>query len=241
MRFLNDIVVLSHDTIAVVNPVDNTLELCRLNTATATLHILQALDLPPIHNDLSLFRVSTAHGASTDSPRDSAPPSHLRSSSSFSPAALFYEDPARVITCIALHYTTKRANPNNEEWIAPEERARVLLVTRRTALRALAATSAAAEHAPVPTPWRTWSLGAAVGARALRLAGFGAHAALHERLFVCASGAVTHLDFNPHRVRASGVESLCYWKRGAWAGDSDDEREIVSAGGRDAGTGAASR
>ncbi|KAH9993564.1 hypothetical protein BJV77DRAFT_350632 [Russula vinacea] len=208
-HFLDNIVVLSHNTIALVNPVDNTLELCRIDTATATLHILRTLDLPPIHNDLSLFRASSAvHSPST------IPPPAPR-------AALFYEDPARTITCIALHYTPAESAVSLDpgEWREPEEQARTLLVTRHSALLTLAAAAAAAQNAQAQrarTPWRTWSSSAA---RVLRLAGatgashgFGTHATSYERLFLfgkttpAASATtdtvttITHLDFNSHRV-----------------------------------------
>jgi hypothetical protein len=91
-----------------------------------------------------------------------------------------------------------------------EEQARVLLVTRHSALLVLADSAtrnAQAQHAR--TPWRTWSSNAA---RVLRLAshGVGTHATSHERLFLFANKTpaasstdtvtVTHLDFNPHRV-----------------------------------------
>ena len=99
-----------------------------------------------------------------------------------------------------------------------EEQARVLLVTRPSALIVLAAAAQNA-HVRVRTPWRTWSNSTA---RVLRLAragadhGFGTHATSHERLFLfsrktltsttsATTGTVTvmHLDFNPHRVSRS--------------------------------------
>jgi hypothetical protein len=113
--------------------------------------------------------------------------------------------------CIALQYMTRRANLSDEEWFEPEEHTRVFLITRPSALRALdnadADAADTAQHrdarARARTPWHAWSSVAAtaVEAPALRLADCGAHATLHERLFVFASGAVAHLDFNPHRVR----------------------------------------
>jgi len=243
---LNDIVILSHDTIALVNPTNDTLELCRLDTTAAILHKLRTLKLPPIHNDLVLFRVSTAHSASTDPPQDSAPPSRTRSSYSpfpSTPAALFYEDSERAITCIALHYTTETKSWNNDEWFYPEEYARVFLVTRRSALCVLAATPAVAGDdaaqaqaqaidTPAHTPWCAWS--PAVEARVLSPLVLGAHATLHERLFVFGGGVLAHFDFNPHRARgalsergrercafAPGIESLCGGKRGAWIGEGE--------------------
>jgi hypothetical protein len=249
-HFLNDIVILAHDTVALVNPTNNTLELCRLDTTAAILHKLRTLKLPPIHDDSVLFRISTAHSASTDPPQDIAPPLASRTRSSYSsfpstPAALFYEDPERTITCIALHYTTETKSWNNDDWFYPEECARVVLVTRRSALCALAATPAVAGDdaahsqaidapAHTHTPWCTWS--PAVEARVLSPDVLDAHAALHERLFVLGGGALTHFDFNPHRARgtlggrgrgrercafAQGVESLCGGKRGAWIGEGE--------------------
>jgi hypothetical protein len=236
-HFLNDIVILSHDIIALVDPTNNTLELCRLDTTAAILHKLRTLQLPPNYDDLVLFRVSPSHSASTD------PPSRTRSSYSSSPstpAALFYEDSERAITCIALHYTTSETkNWNNDEWFYPEECARLFLVTRRNALCVLAATPAIAGDdaaqaqaidAPAHTPWCTWS--PAVEARVLEAVVFGAHATLHERLFVFGGGILAHFDFNPHRARGAlcererercaftpGIELLCGWKRGAWIGE----------------------
>lgn len=251
---MDNIVVLSHNTIALVNPVDNTLELCRIDTATATLHILRTLDLPPIHNDLSLFRASSAvHSPST------IPPPAPR-------AALFYEDPARTITCIALHYTPAEsaASLDPGEWREPEEQARTLLVTRHSALLTLAAAAAAqnAQAQRARTPWRTWSSSAA---RVLRLAGatgashgFGTHATSYERLFLfgkttpAASATtdtvttITHLDFNSHRVSrprttssSRAVHGCCcarlsgagfntlrgHWERGDCVGECGYEEE----------------
>ncbi|KAI0286350.1 hypothetical protein BC826DRAFT_972637 [Russula brevipes] len=225
-HYLNDIVIVSHDTIALVNPVDSTLELGRLDSATATLHVLRTLCLPPAHSELSLFRASTGPSPLTTAPRrsSSAPPPHISSSSSSSssPPALFCEDPGRAITSVALHYTATGGTPSHEEWAEPDEHARALLITRRSALRRLAAGRTAQAH----TPWCAWGPAAA---RVLWLAGngngggsvaghgFGAHATLHERLFLFAGNAHAHahapgpapppavavaqLDFNVHRIR----------------------------------------
>jgi hypothetical protein len=54
------------------------------------------------------------------------------------PAALFYEDPAWGIICIALHYTLRASSGHGEEWKEMEEQVGVLIVTRHSALRALA-------------------------------------------------------------------------------------------------------
>jgi hypothetical protein len=224
---LDYITILSHDTIALINPVGNTLELCRIDIATATLHILRTLDLPPIHSDLSLFRASNTVHSSFLAPSTSPPP---RGKLGNAPAALFYEDPARTIICIALHYTdttAKRASLDTGEWREMEEQARVLLVTRPSALLVLATT---AQNAQVcsRTPWHNWSSSAA---RVLRLPvpsanhDFGTHATSHERLFLfprktyasttstTRTVTVTHLDFNPHRVSrprtSSPVHEYC--------------------------------
>jgi hypothetical protein len=96
-----------------------------------------------------------------------------------------------------------------------EEQARVLLVTRPSALLVLA-TAAQNAQARLCTPWHTWSSSTA---RVLRLTiasanhGFGTHATTHERLFLfprktpasttsttTRTVTVTHLDFNSHRV-----------------------------------------
>lgn len=209
---MDHIAILSHDTIALINPVGNILEICRIDIASATLYTLCTLDLPPIHSDLSLFRASsTTHGSFI------IPPTSPQGDA---PATLFYEDPARTIICIALHYTdtaAKRASLDSGEWREMEEQARVLLVTRPSALIVLAAAAQNA-HVRVRTPWRTWSSSTA---RVLRLAraganhGFGTHATSHERLFMfsrktltstsATTGTVTamHLDFNSHRVSRS--------------------------------------
>lgn len=241
-QFLNDIVILSHDTIALVNPTNHTLELCRLDTTAAILHKLRTLKLPPIHNDLVLFRISTAHSTSTDPPPSRTSPS-LPSFPS-TPAALFYEDSERAITCIALHYTTKTNSCwSNGEWFYPDECARDFLVTRRSALCLLAAAGdgddaaqAQAIDAPAHTPWCAW--GPAVEARVLSPVVRGAHATLHERIFVSGGGMLEHFDFNPHRARgalggrerelglercafAPGIESHCWGKGGAWVGEGE--------------------
>jgi hypothetical protein len=112
-----------------------------------------------------------------------------------------------------------------------EEQARVLLVTRHSALLALA-TAAQNAQAYARTPWRTWSSDTAHVLRPVGAAtsyGFGMHATSYERLFLFsrktpasfASSAtivntmtVAHLDFNPHRVshprisRASSSSSV---------------------------------
>ena len=227
MDCFNDVIVLSHDVIALVNPVHNTLELCRLDTTTAKLHTQRKLELPPIHGDLSLYRASTTRCPSTSPPRGNAP-SQIRPS----PALPFYDDPARGIICIALHYTVEATEEGDDYDI--EEHTRVLLVARRAALHDLAAAAAAAEEDPLAhTSWRTWSPAAA---RALLHAegptaapSFATHTTLHERLFLfTGTPAVAHLDFNPHRAfrRVHGRYCAC----GQEEGDGEDGRGVYRCG-----------
>jgi hypothetical protein len=217
--------------IALVNPINHTLELCRLDTTTATLRNLRTLGLPPAPYELALFRVSTPHGATADPPPGYAPPSHIRSSSF--QIAQFYGDPERAITCIALHYTTKRKNSYdlNAEWFEPEERSRRYLVTRHGALSVLAATSAVADDdadksqdALAHTPWCTWSpaVKAQLLPQVLPPSGFGAHTTLHERLFLSDDGALEHFDFNLYRARGAPCGGRRYGVVDGYDNEDDD-------------------
>ncbi|KAI0249604.1 hypothetical protein BJV78DRAFT_654647 [Lactifluus subvellereus] len=228
MDYFNDIIVLSHDVIALVNPVHNTLDLCRLDAAAATLHTQRKLELPPIYDDLSLYRASTTHYPSAKPPRGNAP-SQIRPS----PALPFYYDPARGIICIALHYTDRRVETSEDGDYDDdiEEQVRVLLVARRGALHDLAA--AVVEDPLAHTSWRAWSPAAA---RALLHAegptaahSFAAHATLHERLFLFTGApAVAHLDFNPHRAlrRVHGRCGACAREEGG----GEDGRGVCRCG-----------
>jgi hypothetical protein len=94
-------------------PCRQQLELCRINIATTTLHILRKLDL-----DQSIFRASsTIHSSPLKTPQRRGNV----------PAALSYEDPARTITCITLNYTLRKASLyHREEWREIEEQTGVL-------------------------------------------------------------------------------------------------------------------
>jgi hypothetical protein len=79
--------------------------------------------------DQSIFRASTIDNSSlTTSPRRGN-----------APAAILYKCPTQTITCIALHYTIRRASLDcREERRDMEEQAGVLIITGHSALRALA-------------------------------------------------------------------------------------------------------
>jgi hypothetical protein len=71
--YLNDIVVIPRDNIALVNTVNNALELCRLDATMVTLHNLRVLGSSPSHTTWGYF-VRTVHPQVQ--PRGTVAPSH---------------------------------------------------------------------------------------------------------------------------------------------------------------------